>query len=611
MNDDRFAETIRLVKDASDVVTVIGSYLTLRQAGATFKGLCPFHSDNRPSFDVDPKRQRYRCWSCGESGDVIKFVMKQEKVEFMEALEMLARRAGIAIEQMRKPADPVKLSLLDALKWAADLYTNYLLNDPGAETARAYLGERKLLGETVRKFGLGFAPLDGDWLTKQAHRAPAPIETLVEAGLLSPSSYGAGYYDRFRERVLFPIRNLRGEVVGFGGRVLPGSAYAERGPKYLNTADSPVFKKGELVYGLDHARLAAQASGCLAVVEGYTDVLMAHQHGVTNVVATLGTALTADHVRQLRRFAQRVVLVYDADAGGTTGVDRALEIFLREDVELSIATLPDGLDPFDLFVQQGAEPFKAAMANAVDVLEYKIDHVMNRGVESGVAGDRHAIDAVLALLALTPEAATTDSKLRRELILSRIARRFGLGEKTLSERLADLRKRRTDTARDPESADRPARITDEVAHARQSEGGAKADPVERELVEVLLSDPAFTPRAKAEVPIEEIEHPGLRRVISEMYDMVANGVLPDLDLLRVRLVDRPKLADFALRAQEVGLRNKEKLAWFERILTGFRERRTRRATSNIKGQLQSAADPAAALELLKRLQQATKPVPAQ
>ena len=364
MNDERFSLVVKQVKEASDIVAVIGSYLQLKQTGATFKGICPFHNDSRPSLDVDPRRQRYRCWSCGKFGDVIQFVVDYDKISFMEAFEALARRAGINLEQHRKAPDPGKLRLHDALKWAADLYQHHLLEDPSAEMARAYLGERKLLGETVRKFGLGWAPLAGDWLTKQAHNAPVSVEVLVEAGLLAPSTKGAGYYDRFRDRVMFPIRDLRGQTVGFGGRILPTSAYAARAPKYYNTSETDVFKKGELVYGLDQARLAAQAAGYLAVVEGYTDVLMAHQFGVTNVVATLGTALTSDHIRQIRRFAPRVVLVYDADAGGTTGVDRALEIFLSEDLDVEIAKLPGGLDPFDLLVQQGGDAFRAALASA-------------------------------------------------------------------------------------------------------------------------------------------------------------------------------------------------------------------------------------------------------
>ncbi len=604
MNDERFALLVKQVKEASDIVAVVGSYLQLKQAGPTFKGLCPFHNDSRPSFDVDPRRQRYRCWSCGKFGDVIQFVVDYDKISFMEAFEALARRAGINTDQHRKTPDPGKSRLYEAQKWAADLYQQHLLEHPTAEPARAYLGERKLLGETVRKFGLGWAPLEGDWLAKQAHQAPVPVEVLVEAGLLAVSSYGSGYYDRFRERVMFPIRDLRGQVVGFGGRILPTSAYASRAPKYYNTSETSVFKKGELVYGLDLARLAAQAAGYLAVVEGYTDVLMAHQMGVTNVVATLGTALTSDHIRQIRRFAPRVVLVYDADAGGTTGVDRALELFLREDLDLAIASLPDGLDPFDLFVQQGPEPFRQAMSSAKDVLDFKLDQLLTRDGEQGFVADRRAVEAVLAMLALSPDAASTDTKLRRELIVTRIARRFGLNESTLQERLAELRRMRPVDYR-TDDADKPSKSSDEVAVAQHSEGNAKADAVERELVECLLAEPELTASAKMQLPLEEIEHQGLRRIVHEMYDLMGDGLVPELDTLRLRLMDKPKLADFALRALEVGLKHPDRSAWLVQIVAAFRDRRTSRDKRNIRSQLQAAGDPAAAMELLKKLQ-ATK-----
>lgn len=598
MNDARFAQLVKQVKEANDVVSVVGTYLTLRPAGQTYKGLCPFHTDSRPSLDVDPRRQRYKCWSCGKAGDVLNFVQEFEKVSFTEALEQLARRAGIALTDYRRPDDAGKLRLLDAVRWAAELYQNLLLEDAGAESARVYVGGRGLRGETVRKFGLGFAPPDGDWLARRIAQAQMPAEDFVEAGLIAASSFGTGYYDRFRDRVMFPIRDLRGQTVGFGGRILPESPTASRQPKYYNSADSQLFKKGELVYGLDQARLAAQAAGFLAVVEGYTDVLMAHQAGVTNVVATMGTALTADHVRQLRRFAPRVVLVYDADAGGTTGVDRALELFIREDVDLAIATLPAGLDPCDLLVQQGADALRSALNAAADVLDYKLDQLLSRDAGGGVEAGRRAVESVLAVIALAPDAATTATKVRRELIVNRIAHRFGLREATLWERLAELRRRR------PADGAKPAGPADEVAVTRQADGSGPADPLERELVEVLLAEPTLASKAKAVLPAEEIKHAGLRRIVEEIYDLLARGTLPDLDVLRLRLSDKPGLADFALRAQQVGLMHAEKTRgdWLARILKGFRDRSNAKLTGDLKSQLKAATDPAAALDLLRRLQ---------
>jgi DNA primase len=329
--DDR----VKQVKEANDIVDVVGGYIALRPAGTTFKGLCPFHDDSRPSFDVDPRRQRYRCWSCGKYGDVISFVQEHERISFPEALEVLARRAGITLERNGDPArEASKARLLDVARWAAQQYHECLLDSPLAEEARRYLGGRGLKGETVRRYGLGFAPRAGDWLVQRAEAAGVALELLEKVGLIAPRQQKAGWYDRFRDRVLFPIRDVRGQAVAFGGRILPHSPLASRGPKYYNSTETPLFSKSDHLYGLDQARHAAAKAGYLAVVEGYTDVLMAHQVGVGQVVATMGTALNGRHVHTLRRFAPRVVLVFDADAGGDTGVDRALEIFAGHDVDL-------------------------------------------------------------------------------------------------------------------------------------------------------------------------------------------------------------------------------------------------------------------------------------
>lgn len=591
MSDDRLALT-KQVKEANDIVDVVGQYVSLRPAGGTFKGLCPFHSDNRPSFDVDPRRQRYRCWSCGKFGDVYQFVMEFEKVTFPEALDQLARRANIVIANTRREPSPARVRLCDALRWAGELYRECLLDDELAADARRYLGDRKLLGETVRKFGLGYAPLSGDWLARKVGSAPVPVDVLLEAGLIAESRVGTGYYDRFRDRVMFPIRDLRGQTVGFGGRILPTSAYASRGPKYYNSPESELFVKSEILYGLDLARFAAQTAGYLAVVEGYTDVLMAHQCGVGHVVATMGTALTASHVKVIRRFAPRVVLIYDADAGGSTGVDRALELFIRHDLELRVATLPDGLDPFDLLVRDGPDPFRAALEAAVDVLDYKFDQVLKTS-SAGVDGARRAVEAVLGLMALAPDQADANAAIRRDLILTRVASRFGLREPMLRQRLAELREQAR--VKDATGADKPAAVG--------QSGSAPADPVERELLEVLLAEPALVGRARAEVPPDRIAHAGLRRLLTGLYKLQVSGSVPDLDGLRLLILDNPKLAEAAMRLQEVGGKHPDRPTWLDQILRAFRERDQSREAADLHGKLKAAVDSKQALELLKQIQQ--------
>jgi DNA primase len=591
--DDR-AAPIKQIKEANDIVAVIGGYLALQQAGSVYKGLCPFHNDSRPSFQVDPRWQNYRCWSCGKKGDVITFVQEFEKVEFREALELLARRAGIRLDVDDAKAQ-TRARLLDAMRWAAELYHQHLLEAPAAAGARQYLGERHLTGETVRSWQLGYAPASGDWLMRQAGRAPVPVEVLIEVGLLAESTKGNGHYDRFRERIIFPIRDVRGQVVGFGGRILPSSPYADRLAKYINTCDTPLFSKSDLIYGLDRAKVAGQTAGSLAVVEGYTDVLMAHQSGVANVVATMGTALTDRHVRQLRRYAPRVVLVYDADEGGSTGVDRALKLFLREDVELAIATLPDGMDPCDLLVARGVEPLVGALAAAKDALDFKLEQVLSAGAAQGVEGSRRAVETLLGIIALVPESGR-QAAFKCDLALNRIAQRFGLRGEELRGRLAEVRRAQRERAAEP------ARVAAEEIEVR-AKGGAPADPLERELLEVLLADASLVPVARPEVSPDEIEHPGLRRLLAGLYELLDESEPPDLDLLRLRLADNPRLMAKAIELQEVGRLHPDRPEWLSQILRLVGERREARRAKEVQGKLNAAPDHAAAMELLRLLQQ--------
>ncbi|HLJ96762.1 MAG TPA: DNA primase [Gemmataceae bacterium] len=597
MTDDRGA-LIRQVKEANDIVDVVGGYVALRPAGPTFKGLCPFHDDHRPSFDVDPRRQRYRCWSCQKRGDVISFIQEHERVDFLEALELLARRAGITLEKRApSPQDRSRALMLEIAEWAAEQYHRSLLDSPGAEAARLYLGQRGLTGETVRGFGLGYSPAAGDWLVQRAAVAGISLTLLEKVGLVAVRQEGRGYYDRFRDRIMFPIRNTRSQVVGFGGRILPSSPFVDRAPKYYNSCDTPLFIKSEQLYGLDQARAAATEAGFLAVVEGYTDVLMAHQMGIGHVVATMGTALNGRHVQQLRRFVPRVVLVFDADAGGSTGVDRALQIFVSHNTDLAIATLPEGLDPCDLLLEQGPEAFRAALANAVDALEFKLQQVLAAPTAQGVEGRRRAVDSVLGVIALAPEMAGSESAIKQQLMLSRIAQRLALQEETVWARLKELRDGVRARARDLPSSS-PARAADRESDTRSAPAAAE----ERELLEVLLADPALVPVAAAELAAEQIRHPGLRELLAGLYDLHAAGEPPTLDLLRAR-IENPRLAAVALDLQDIGRMSTDRPGWLRRILAEFRRKhQVEPRQQELKNQLQAASDHETALALLRQLQ---------
>jgi DNA primase len=556
--DDQLA----LIKQANDIVEVIGEYVPLRKFGKIYRGLCPFHDDHNPSLNVDPKNQRFRCWACNKFGDVITFIQERERVDFREALAILARRANIPLRRGRGAAEGAdRTKMLDLMKWAEEQFHHNLLESAGAEPARRYLAGRRLSAETIKSYALGYSPEPWEWLVQKAQKAGWPAELLVKVGLIAPREDGVSYYDRFRDRVIFPIRDVRGRTVGFGGRILPSSSSSAERPKYYNSTDTPLFSKSENLYGLDRAREAAEKAGYLAVVEGYTDVLMAHQSGVLPVVATLGTALNARHIKQLKRYVPRVILVFDADAGGQRGVDRALEAFVSEDVELAIATLPAGLDPCDLLVQQGPEPLRAALEQAVDALEFKLNQAMAAERVATLEGRRRAIDEVLQVLALAPALASQAGQVKRELVITRIAQRAGLRPEAVWARLREL-----------QQANRPSKPEEKPATDRTINLAA-ADPAERQLLQETV------------------------------YLVLDEGELPGLDQVRVRLVEEPELCDLLVQLEARGKAGSRHEEWLSDLLERFRHRRQATEVGEVRSKLRELpSDGPPPVDLLRRLQ---------
>ncbi len=590
MDNDR----VKMVKEASDIVDVVGSYISLRPAGQqTFKGLCPFHDDHRPSFDVDPKRGRYRCWSCGKYGDVITFVQEYEKVEFAEALEILAKRAGINLEKKENLVqNRLRGSMLDSVRWASDQYHQCLQESPLAAEARSYLSSRGLEDEIIRQFGLGFAPRRGDWLLELAHNDGVDVGMLEQVGLIGRKTDKPGLYDRFRDRIMFPIRNVLGNTVGFGGRIMPSSPFVDKAPKYYNSSDSPLFSKSEQLYGIDQARNSIAKAGYLAVVEGYTDVMMAHQMGVGNIVATMGTAINARHLRQLRRWTSKVVLVFDADAGGEQGVDRALELFVTNDMDLAIATLPEGLDPCDMLLNDGPEAFQEVLKGAVDALEFKLSSILAEISRDGASVEtkRKATDSILSVLARIPVESSPSSQLKMQLMLGRIGKRLGLSDETLKNRVNELR---------PKTESR--KVDTNIINTTEESRRAKPVPEEKELVEVLLANPDLVFRAKQDLSIDDLNHPGLRQIVSILFDLLDEKRTPDLDAVRARMGDSPigsRLLDLA----DQGRRNPEPVTWYGNILERFNERKVKPVVRVLQDQLHAANDHETAMELLRKLQ---------
>lgn len=591
------SDQLSLVKHANDIVEVINDYVPLQRQGRGFKGLCPFHDDHNPSMQVDPERQSFICWACQTKGDVFDFIQKYQKVDFREALVFLARRANIELKAGDLAAARGRTKLYDLLEWAAERFHRCLQMADGEAARRYLLEERRLTWETAEKYKLGYAPNQWGWLRDQARRAGWSWEQLQEVGLCLPGKTNNSPYDAFRDRVIFPIRDVRGQTIAFGGRILPGSSQADRSPKYYNSAESPLFTKSKHLYGLDQARLAAEKAGYLAVVEGYTDVLMAHQMGVLPVVATLGTALNSQHIDLLRKYARRVVLVYDADAGGQSGVDRALTLFVSHEIDLAIATLPEGMDPCDFLLAHGADAFRAALSGAQEALEFKIGQVCAPEREQTIEGRRQAVEAVLKVLALAPENPGQTQSVKRDLIVTRLMQRFGIPEQTIRSRLRELQREQT--------ARKTSTLEKKMAGPAQPPV-QKPEPAERDLVQVLLVEPALIGVAKARLPLEEIEHPSIRRVVQELYALHEAGQPVQLEQVRARLEDKPKLADSLGRHHAEGLersQHSQPAVWLDQLLVSLAQRRFKPHMQQLKDALDKIGGGPPPRELLSQYQQ--------
>lgn len=580
----------KLIKERSDIVDVISSYVNLQKNGRIYKGLCPFHDDHRPSFTVNQEKQSWKCWPCGLGGDVYTFIMKKERLDFREALEFLAHRIGYKLTRSA-PSGPSRQDQYEILKWAAEKFQSSLFH-ASHERALHYISEeRNLAPETLERYQIGYAPNDWEWLSKQAlkeRKSISLLQSLKVCGLRKDGSL----YDCFRDRIIFPIRDVQGRVVAFGGRLLPGSNSAEDAAKYYNSADSSLFKKSHHLYGLDIARQATDKVGYLAVVEGYTDVLMAHQHGILHVVATLGTALNENHIAQLKRYVSRVVLLFDADAGGQGGVERALSHFIQSEMELSIASLPPGMDPCDFLNAHGTKEFLERLKNAQDALEFTLTSAF-AAAGTGIEGQRQAMEKVLGVLARLPVLAREELAVKREMILSRLAQRCGVPDTVVRQRYREL-------VRDQQQRTSPASASAANRLPRTTPSSPE-DRLERELIQVLLVEPDHIAQARQHVQPEMLSNPLRQRVLSALYDAHERGLV-SVDVLREQLSDEPKLVEILSRLHAEGLEMAQPREWFLQVLQAYLRQRLDQDMESVRSELQRWNGPAPPTDLLTRLQ---------
>tara|TARA_R110000868_G_scaffold297999_1_gene558260 strand:+ start:40368 stop:42278 length:1911 start_codon:yes stop_codon:yes gene_type:complete len=538
--DQNFKE---LVRQRTSLVELVSESVQLIPNGRDFKCLCPFHNDHNPSLVVYPDRETWRCWVCNTGGDCFEWVQKYDDVEFFEALKILAERAHLEMPQLARQSNGAprsniveKTSLFDVMKWAEQQFHDCLMNTREGEMARRYLMEdRGYTEETIQQFRLGFHPNDWQWLVNRS-RGQYPESLLSEARLIFKKEGHSRYSDYFVNRVMFPVRDERKRVVAFGGRILPGSA-AEGIAKYFNSPESIIFTKSKLLFGLDESRQTIRETETVVVVEGYTDCITAHQFGVTNAVATLGTALTETHVSYLKRLARKVVLVFDGDTAGQQAAERSLTKFIAQEVDLRILTLPAGKDPAEFLEEQGAEQLKQLIADAPEAWNFKLNVCVQKfGLES-IDGQHRILEEMLELLASSPN---LTGKIREDIILRKLADRLGLNESVVRKRLSEVKQKKSPSLNtnlsSSESYSTP-RPTDTSGNFQEADNSTKDNQLESELLEIIFVYPECVTRIQQLISPENLKNPQLRFLYQLCVDLTEEGLVLDVNRILDRIAD--------------------------------------------------------------------------
>ncbi len=423
-------DVINQVKDRVDIAEVVGHHVSLTRAGQNLKGLCPFHQEKSPSFTVNSSKQIFHCFGCGAGGNVFTFLTRITGTSFPEVVRDLGRKVGIEIQESAGQSGPLaaQTARVESLNQAVVGWFRQNLNDPKlGEEARTYLAGRGMTDATLERFAVGFVSNEWDGLSKALMKQGFTAAELAIAGLTVAREHASGSYDRFRGRVMFPITDLRKRVVGFGGRIL-----GEGTPKYLNSPDTPLFKKGQTLYALDLAREAVARLKTVIVVEGYFDAVALHQAGLTHTVATLGTALTAEHIQVLRRFATKVVLLFDPDQAGVRAALRGLDLFVNSGLGVKVVTLPGGDDPDTYVRKEGPEAFARLEEQAPSLLDFALEHSLSTAESSTIEGRIRSADDVLRILQ------KSEHPIEREERIRVVAERLGVNQQRLIERYPAL-----------------------------------------------------------------------------------------------------------------------------------------------------------------------------
>ena len=519
-------DIIHEIKYRNDIETAVSQYVNLKRRGKNLVGLCPFHSEKTPSFTVYPENGSFYCFGCGVGGDVFTFTGLIENLDYMESIKLLAERSGISLPQdgYDDSMQRLKKKIYDINRDTARFFHSFLMS-PGGKWALDYLTGRGLTVKTIKHFGLGAAPDSWDALIHHLKEKGYTESDMLAANVIGKSQRGS-LYDRFRKRVMFPIINIRGNIVAFSGRAMPGED--KQGGKYVNTADTPVYKKSENLFGINFAK--SVCSERVILVEGNMDVISLHQAGFENTVAPLGTAFTTEQANLLSRYTKEIVLMLDADAAGQKAVRRASGLLENTGLSVRVVVIPDGKDPDEYIKKNGKERFAALLEGAVSDMEYKL-------LTAAKDIDLNSEDGRLKYLAAAAEIiAATDDIMTRDIYIGRLSEKYGVSRTALTTRVNELRKRNSCQKQKKEITDiiRPKFTKDDINPERRK--SVKGTAAEETLIAVLLKNPDFYKIALDKLPPEKMLTSLNRRIYETIISVLEHGGSLDISAFAEKLL---------------------------------------------------------------------------
>ncbi len=558
-------EKVSEIRDRASILEVVSDYVSLKKAGKNHKGLCPFHSEKTPSFMVNEEKQIFHCFGCGEGGDVFSFLMKVAHLSFPQALEELAKRYGVKLPSKEfSPAQKKEMAKREALfqinQIASEYFHDLLTRRREGEEARKYLSQRGIMDEVVREHRLGYSLDRWDGLVQHLKERKLSLELALELGLIFPKKK-EGWYDAFRGRIMFPIFDLHQRVIGFGGRVIRGGE-----PKYYNSTESSIYHKGEVLYGLQAARRYTASKDCVIIAEGYFDLLTLHQSGVKHSVATLGTALTTQHIRTLKRYTKNLITVFDADPAGIQASLRSLPLFLEEEVSAKTILLPRGDDP-DSFLRAGrVEEFEQKVTEAIPLIDFFFEHLMKTYDGTSIDGKVKIAEEGVALVNKIPDG------IRRDFYLRALAERLDVKESLLYELARPSPKRRV-------------RTEDELKRPAVEKGFPKSEEI---VLRLMIHHPEWIPTISRENILKEFENPLLRKMAEHLVTFYQKKGRLDISEVLGSFEEglRGKVREFTL--QESGLEGMDQEKILRDCIQKIHKKKLKRDESDLLRRIKEA-----------------------